>query len=144
MPPATVRTARQYKVMKITAESSNYFAFLVDPLVDSPPTFVAVLEIYEVNGQTPRNTHQYATEMFYFLKGEGIAFCDGKESPIKAGDTLIIPPRSEHIVKNTGSGKIYALTVMNPNEGFAELIHSGIPHQLDEEDLEVLERLGRS
>jgi hypothetical protein len=42
------------------------------------------------------------------------------------------------VIENTGSGKLYTLTVMTPNEGFAELIRAGQPVDLDEEDLKVL------
>jgi hypothetical protein len=40
-------------------------------------------------------------------------------------------------VENTGNGKLYCLTTMMPNEGFAELIRAGIPVELDEEDIAV-------
>jgi mannose-6-phosphate isomerase-like protein (cupin superfamily) len=46
----------------------------------------------------------------------------------------------EHIVENTGSGNLYALCVMVPNEDFAEMIHAGEPVSLTEEDLAVLRR----
>jgi hypothetical protein len=41
-------------------------------------------------------------------------------------------------IRNTGASKLYCLTVMTPNEGFAELIRAGEPVELDEEDLRVL------
>jgi mannose-6-phosphate isomerase-like protein (cupin superfamily) len=78
--------------------------------------------------------------MFFILKGEGLATCDGKRVPIRAGDSLLVPPTGIHELKNTGSGRLYALCIMVPNEDFAELIRSGIPVELDEEDLRVLGR----
>ena len=36
----------------------------------------------------------------------------------------------EHVVENTGPGKLYCLTMMTPNEGFAELIRAGTPVEL--------------
>ena len=57
-----------------------------------------------------------------------------KETPIKAGDALLVKPGNEHVIRNTGAGKLYCLTVMTPNEGFAELIRSGEPVELDDED----------
>ena len=53
-------------------------------------------------------------------------------------DALLLRPGSEHVVENTGPGKLYTLTVMTPNEGFAELIRGGAPVELDAEDLRVL------
>ena len=40
---------------------------------------------------------------------------------------LWIPPGVEHVVENTGATKLYCLTLMTPNEGFAELIRNGTP-----------------
>jgi len=59
---------------------------------------------------------------------------------IKAGDSLLVPPTGTHLIKNTGSTRLYTLTIMVPNEDFSELIRSGIPVELDEEDLAVLSR----
>jgi len=30
--------------------------------------------------------------MFFILKGEGLATCDGKSVAIQAGDSLLVPP----------------------------------------------------
>jgi hypothetical protein len=46
-----------------------------------------------------------------------------------------------HLIRNTGKTRLYILTVMIPNEDFSELIRSGIPVDLDVEDLSVLGRL---
>lgn len=44
------------------------------------------------------------------------------------------------MIENQGEGRLYTLTIMVPNEEFAELIRSGIPVALDKEDLAVLQR----
>ena len=43
-----------------------------------------------------------------------------------------------HTIENTGESRLYTLTIMVPNEEFAELIRSGMPAELDEKDLAVL------
>ena len=78
--------------------------------------------------------------MFYVLSGQGTAYCDGTKVALRAGDSIVVPPGAEHVVENTGPGKLYTLTVMVPNEEFAELIHAGEPVELDAEDLSVLQR----
>jgi mannose-6-phosphate isomerase-like protein (cupin superfamily) len=98
------------------------------------------VEIFDVGGKQPQNRHQWAVEMFFILKGEGLAHCDGKAVPIQAGDSLLVPPTGIHFIENTGSGRLYALCIMVPNEHFAEMIRSGIEVELDEEDLAVLRR----
>ena len=94
-------------------------------------------EIFDVGGKTPPNRHQLAVEMFFIFKGEGQATCDGKTVQIRAGDSLLVPSTGIHLIENTGS-RLYALYIMVSNEDFANLIRSGIPAELDEEDNLIL------
>lgn len=125
------------KAFRIAPTDTNYFAILFDGKKDSIEN-IFVVEIFTKGGATPPNEHSRAHEFFYVLHGEGIAKCDGKAVPIKKGDSLLLHPGNEHVVENTGEGKLYTLTVMTPNEGFAELIRNGQPVELDDEDRRVL------
>jgi mannose-6-phosphate isomerase-like protein (cupin superfamily) len=129
------------KAFRIGPNDTNYFALLFDREKDGIEN-IFVVEIFTKGGATPPNEHAQAHEFFYVLEGEGRAQCDGKTMPIKRGDALLLRPGSEHVVENTGTGKLYTLTVMTPNEGFAELIRSGQPVELDAEDLRVLGAAG--
>jgi len=88
--------------------------------------------------RTPRHAHQTAHEMFYVLSGRGRASCGGKTYDVEKGDTLVLPPGTEHVVENTGPDRLYCLTVMVPNEGFAEMIRNGSTQSLDEADRAVI------
>ena len=125
------------KAFRISPKDTNYFALLFDKEKDGIDN-IFVVEIFTRGGATPPNEHAKAHEFFYVLAGEGEARCDGETMPIKRGDALLLRPGSEHVVENTGPGKLYTLTVMTPNEGFAELIRSGEPVELDDEDRRVL------
>lgn len=125
------------QAFRISPEDSNYFAVLFDKHQDSIEN-VFVVEIFTPGGATPPNVHAEAHEFFYVLEGEGIARCNEEETAIRKGDALLLHPGNEHAIRNTGAGKLYTLTVMTPNEGFAELIRRGQPVSLDEEDLRVL------
>ena len=134
-----VKSPQDYQAYRISPRDSNRLAIVFDPAIaDASVTFC--VEIFDPGGKTPPNRHQIAVEMFFVLKGEGLAICDGKAVPIKTGDSLLVPPTGTHEIRNTGLGRLYALCFMVPNEDFAELIRSGIPVELDEEDLEVLGR----
>jgi mannose-6-phosphate isomerase-like protein (cupin superfamily) len=122
---------------RIKASDTNYFVLLADPLTDGVD-FITVVEIFEPGGATPPNAHVAAWEQFVVLAGSGVAHCDGRATPVERGDILIVPPGMEHVVHNVGPGKLYCLTTMIPNEGFAELIHAGIPVELDAADVRVL------
>jgi mannose-6-phosphate isomerase-like protein (cupin superfamily) len=92
-------------------------------------------------GRTPPNTHRRAHEMFFVLEGEGMAHCDGRVTPLGTGQALMVRPGTEHVIENTGPGKLYTLTVMVPDEDFAALIRNGTPVELDDADRAVLGRL---
>ncbi len=134
-----VQSAKKYQAYRISPKDSNRLAIVFEPATANASLTVCV-EIFDKGGKTPPNRHQIAVEMFFVLKGEGLATCDGKTVPIRAGDSLLVPPTGIHEIRNTGNGRLYALCIMVPNEDFAELIRSGIPVELDEEDMRVLNR----
>ena len=128
-----------YQVFRITPEDKNRLALLVDPTLGHA-ALTCCVEIFDEGGRTPTHRHQVAVEMFYVLKGEGRVVCDGKTSVIRTGDSILVPSHGVHFVENTGPSRLYLLSVMVPNEDFAELIRQGIPAELDEEDMAVLAR----
>jgi mannose-6-phosphate isomerase-like protein (cupin superfamily) len=131
------KTARDYPVFRIAAGESNKFVLLVDPTTDGVD-FVQVIEIFDVNGETPPNAHRAAHETFVVLHGQGIAITDAGQIPLQSGSTLLVRPGGTHVVRNTGSSRLYCLTSMIPDEAFAALIRSGVPDTLDDEDLAAL------
>ncbi|MEH2035682.1 cupin domain-containing protein [Nostoc sp.] len=134
-----VKSPHEYQAYRISPDATNRLAIVFDPAtVNLSITYC--IEIFDVDGKTPPNRHLFAVETFFVLKGEGIAICDGKEVVIRSGDTLLVPPMGVHEIRNTGSERLYTITVMMPNENFAELIRSGVPVKLDAEDLAVLRR----
>jgi mannose-6-phosphate isomerase-like protein (cupin superfamily) len=135
-----VKSPKDYQTYRISPNDTNRLAIIFDS-ANANASITCCVEIFDVGGKTPPNRHQWALEIFFVLKGEGLAVCDGKSVKIKAGDSLLVPPTGTHLIQNTGSSRLYTLTIMVPNEDFAELIRSGIPVELDEEDMKVLGRL---
>ena len=138
--PLIAKHAAELKAFRISPTDSNYFACLLDPLADGV-AFTMVVEIFEPGGATPPNTHAVAEEAFFVLAGTGKAVANGATQAIGPGDVLVLRPGTEHVVENTGTGKLYCLTMMAPNEGFAELIRGGIPVVLTDEDRAVIRGL---
>ena len=128
------RRARDCRVSRISPADTNKFVLTVDPVADGAP-FLSVVEIFEAGGRTPLHKHDSAHEMFYVLSGSGRCRCDdGSLHEIAQGDALVLPPGLDHVVENTGAGRLYCLTVMVPNEGLAELIRAGATMVLDDVD----------
>ncbi len=136
---SVVRSPQDYQAYRISPQDTNRLAIVFDPAI-AHTSLTLCVEIFDPGGKTPPNRHNIAVEMFFVLKGEGLAICDGKTSPIQAGDSLLVPPTGIHELHNTGSGRLYALCFMVPNEDFVELIRSGTPVALDDEDWQVLRR----
>lgn len=134
-----VKTPQDYQVFRISPEDRNRLAIVFDPKsADASLTYC--VEIFDVDGKTPSHRHNSAVEMFFVLKGEGEAVCDGKVVPLKTGDSILMPASGTHEIRNTGAQRLYMLCIMVPNEDFAELIRNGVPDRLDEDDLRVLNR----
>jgi mannose-6-phosphate isomerase-like protein (cupin superfamily) len=128
------------RAFRISPRDTNYFALVFDPEGDGVD-LTCVVEIFTKGGKTPPNAHARAHEMFFVLHGEGIAHCDGRATPLKMGDALLVRPGATHVIENTGPGKLYTLTVMVPDEDFAALIRGGTPVELDAEDKAVIARV---
>lgn len=137
LPAALAASAATAPAFRISPQDTNYFAILFDPETEGYAN-ICVVEIFERGGATPPNSHRIAHEFFYVLHGEGVARCEGKSIPLAKGAALLLRPGAEHVIENTGEGRLYTLTVMTPNEEFAELIRSGESVELDAEDLAVL------
>ena len=132
-----VKTRDSYKAYRIAPTDSNKMIMLFDPLTDGT-SFVSIIEVFDVGGRTPPNMHEVAQEMFYVLSGTGRAHCGGEAVDMGPGDCMMVPPGGWHEVENTGPNKLYCLTVMTPNEGFAELILAGAADRIDDEDWAVI------
>lgn len=133
----TVKSPQDYVAYRISPHDTNRLAIVFDPET-AAASLTFCVEIFDLGGKTPPNRHNIAVEMFFILKGEGKAICDGKTVSIQAGDSLLVPPTGIHEIRNTGSGRLYTLCFMVPNEDFVELIRSGTQVELDEEDFQVL------
>ena len=136
---SVLKSPTDYQAYRISPGDTNRLAIVFDPKIANM-SLTYCIEIFDVGGKTPANRHQIAVEMFFILKGQGRAICDGKALAVKAGDSILVPPNGIHILENTGNTRLYTLTIMVPNEDFAELIRSGTPVELDAEDIAVLGR----
>lgn len=96
------------------------------------------LEIWEPGGSQPPNGHPRSVETFFFLAGRGTAYCDDAVVDVEAGQLLLLPPRSLHRIENTGDAKLFAVTTMTPDDGFAALVLGGVPTEVTAEELVVL------
>ncbi|MDT3438171.1 cupin domain-containing protein [Pseudofrankia sp. BMG5.37] len=137
VPPPVVQPLAEVTAHRISPTDTVRLAVLSGPAQGSPAT--VVFEIWEPGGSQPPNSHPVSTETFVVLVGTGLAHSDGHTRPIGPGDVLVLPPGSVHRIVNTsGTERLYTITVMAPDDGFAALIERGPVAGLDPEDLAVL------
>jgi mannose-6-phosphate isomerase-like protein (cupin superfamily) len=135
------RSPAAYRAYRIEATSTNRLVIVFDP-IDDGVSFIHCVEIWDEGGAQPPNVHARAEEIFYILKGNAIAHCEGRTFRLEAGDSFLARRGQTHQIVNAGPGRLYALCTMIPDDQFAELIRHGVPAELDDEDLAVLRRLG--
>ena len=58
--------------------------------------------------------HTYTEQTLFFLSGNGKAILNGKESPIVAGDVVVVTPGTEHNFINTGTVPLKIYTIYAP------------------------------
>lgn len=132
-----LRSPQDYQAYRISPNDTNRLVVLFDPTITDYSLTLCV-EIFDIGGSTPHHRHRFADEIFFILRGEGQLSCDGKAIALHTGDSILVRPTGLHELHNTGSDRLYVLSIMVPNEDFAELIRSGEPVALDAEDLAVL------
>jgi len=67
-----------------------------------------------VGGEVGDEVHTYTEQTLFFLSGNGKAILNGKESPIVAGDVVVVTPGTEHNFINTGAVPLKIYTVYAP------------------------------
>jgi mannose-6-phosphate isomerase-like protein (cupin superfamily) len=136
MPPA-LHPLAEIPAHHITAGDTVKLAVLSGP-EDGSGTSVC-FEVWEPGGSQPPNSHSGSTETFVVLAGRGLAHSDEHLRELGPGDVLVLPPGSVHRIENTSSTeRLYTITVMAPDAGFAKMITDGPAATLDEADLAVL------
>jgi quercetin dioxygenase-like cupin family protein len=62
-------------------------------------------------GAAPREPHSHSDseECIYVLSGTGAFWTDAGERAVKAGDTILVPPREPHYTRNTGTDPLVLL-----------------------------------
>jgi len=71
----------------------------------------------------------------------GVFHVDGTTIEASTGDSVVVPEGSLLDYENPGPDRVYLLTVVSTDDGFAEGLRHGIPTPLDAEDLAVLRSL---
>jgi len=69
-------------------------------------------------GESLRGPHYHLgfEECIYVMAGQGTTHADSGVYPLKAGDTILIPPGEKHVTRNTGSETLVLLCFFPVND----------------------------
>lgn len=70
-------------------------------------------------------THADVQEVFYVVKGKGSITVEGRQSVIRDGDAILIPPNSKHVIANTDNETMELLVTIGsvPSDKLKTAIH---------------------
>ena len=74
---------------------------------------VAEVTIRPGGGSVP-HYHRQAEEVYYILRGQGQMMLDGETRAVQPGDTVIIPPLTKHLIRNTGAEELVMVVTCAP------------------------------
>ncbi len=103
---------------KTTSRNTGQLAALTSWMLVSPQNSSArslSIQISEIPVDSEQPVHSHDPEQcFYLIKGKGLMVINGETSEVAAGDTVHIPSRIRHGIKNTGSVVLEYLTASAP------------------------------
>ena len=109
----------QTNIIAETEQNTNYRKVLFTGtrsqlvVMDIPP-----------GGEVGEETHKYTEQTLFFLSGTGKAILDGKETPVNAGDVVVVTPGTKHNFVNTGTTSLKIYTVYAPPNHLDGLIEA--------------------
>jgi len=135
--PPVVRRLPELPAYLISPDDTVRLAELAGPRQGSSTS--VFLEIWEPGGAQPLNSHPDSAEIFIVLSGQARAHSDDSAVELGAGDVLVLQPGSEHRIVNTSAtAKLFTITVMADDGGFAKLVTDGTPTQLTPDEISAL------
>jgi mannose-6-phosphate isomerase-like protein (cupin superfamily) len=135
--PPVVRRLHELPAYLISPDDTVRLAELAGPRQGSGTS--VFLEIWEPGGAQPLNSHPDSAEIFIVLSGQAQAHSDDSVVELSAGDVLVLQPGSEHRIVNTSeTDKLFTITVMANDGGFAKLVTDGTPTALTPAEISAL------
>ncbi len=86
-------------------------------------------------GEVGQETHKHVEQILYFQSGTGKAILDGKTTPIRPGDVVVVTPGTQHNFINTGTVPMkITTTYAPPNHIDGRIQHTKADADADHQD----------
>jgi mannose-6-phosphate isomerase-like protein (cupin superfamily) len=82
------------------------------------PVHISILELDPgvSEGSHSHEGDESLEEVYYFTKGEGVMWIEGRDVPVKAGEAVLAPPGVDHGLRNTGKGPMKVVLIWGKPE----------------------------
>lgn len=101
-------------------EENNYFRKV---LFTGDRSQLVVMDI-PAGGEIGEEIHAHIEQTLFFLSGTGKAILNDKETPIGAGDVVVVTPGTKHNFLNTGIDSLKVYTIYAPPNHIDGRIHA--------------------
>jgi dihydrofolate reductase/mannose-6-phosphate isomerase-like protein (cupin superfamily) len=115
--PKDVRHSTRSDVPPYVTRDNSIVRELMHPAVHGNVGQSLAEALVPPRAQTKLHRHGMSEEIYYFQEGEGTMRLGDREFPVRAGDTVCIPPGAAHNVKNTGDTVLRILCACTPPYG---------------------------
>jgi mannose-6-phosphate isomerase-like protein (cupin superfamily) len=122
-----IKKSEYEKIQPYITKDGSIIRELMHPFVHLNRNQSLAEAIIPQGATTHLHKHLSSEEIYHVTSGSGTITVGGEQFEIKEGDTVFIPPRTAHNVKNTGAVLLKILCACAPpySHGDTELIQDG-------------------
>ncbi len=78
-----------------------------------------------IGGKTIRHKHVLSEELYHITQGHGLMMLNEDKFEVFSGDTICIPPGTEHCIENLAAGPLVILCCCSPAYAHEDTILTG-------------------
>jgi mannose-6-phosphate isomerase-like protein (cupin superfamily) len=102
--------------MKTNIEKDTIRNTYYRKVISTTPTMQLVLMTLPPDTDIGRERHPYTSQFIKVEKGNGTAYIKNKRYNLKDGDSLLIPPNTNHNIVNTSNKPLHLYSIYSPPE----------------------------
>lgn len=127
-PPAAAPKTAYAQVQPYTTKDGSQIRELMHPTVHGNRQQSLAEALVAPGARTRLHRHAVTEEIYHVLAGEGVMVLGKQTFPIRAGDTICIPPGTAHCVENGGATALRILCACAPAYAHddTELLDAGL------------------
>jgi len=109
-----VEIIKRDQVEPLVSEHGEIVRELASPSIASLRRHSVAEVTIKPGGSSVHHYHRQAEEVYYILRGQGQMMLDGETRAVQPGDTVIIPPLTKHLIRNTGAEELVMVVTCAP------------------------------